>query len=91
MTLVARLLETGTPETPKAAEVRSEPTPEQQNAYNAIPICRVCAERHPFICPYIRKVVLDAKGDFRVIDLRDEFFSDYLPEVPHGPADLEVA
>lgn len=63
---------------------------EQRKAYDSLPICRICGERHTFLCPYVSRVTLDAKGEFRVIELRSNFYRDYIDQIPHGPEDIET-
>jgi hypothetical protein len=52
--------------------------------------CRVCGEAHPFTCPYVSRATLNREGSFVTIELRDEFFRDYLRQIPHTAADMEV-
>jgi hypothetical protein len=52
--------------------------------------CRVCGEAHPFTCPYIARATLNREGSIVTLELRDEFFRDYVRQIPHSAADMEV-
>jgi len=79
---------------PARTSAAGEPSDAQKAAYESLVrdhACRICGEAHPFTCPYIKRATMrSGTGEFVNIELRDEFYRDYVSQIPHGPEDIET-